>query len=154
MFRNLFWTLWDKVWAVLINNLAGIVDYTLKEMEKDKEVLVIVNLGLLFACFDFVLHLKELSAYVFEGGDICSYSSYAFIHLNNLFKHKFFLSLFHQRHNFRAIQNKILLMLHFQIFGLFQVVYFNFNQFYLLQNIFELSFIQIFWSHILLKNKK
>ena len=90
-------------------------------MEEYQKVLVKIFLRLKPLLF-IIFNLKQLRPDVFESPYISRDCSDACVHLDDLLEYKLFLSLFHEGHDFGAVQNEILLLLHFKIFGLFQVV--------------------------------
>lgn len=115
-----------QVVAISVDKSARVVYHTFKQMEEDQEILVVIFVWLLAQLY-IVLHLKKLCPYVFEGLYIGMYSSDGLIHLNNLFKDEFFLSLLHQGHYFSAIYDKVLLLLHLKVLHLFEVINLHLN---------------------------
>ena len=107
---------------------------------KEYQEVLIVHLVFILRLALVILHLKHLCSDISKCCDICSYCSDRLIHLDDLFKHEFLLTFLHQRHNFGAVQNEILLPLLLQLLRLLQMVHLVLHQLHLLQNIFEFLF--------------
>ena len=102
-----------------IYQMAHIIDHAFKQMKEYKEVLI-SDISLLFSfALALILHLKHLCPDVSKRRNIGCDCSYRLIHLNNLFKHEFFLPGLHKCHYFGAVHDEILLPLELELLGLF-----------------------------------